>query len=388
MTDDEYGALLLRPLAGEPAGQPRLDVGRAMREGRRLRRRRWWSGLTGFAAVTGTVVAGGVLLAPIGDSGPRPEPPDLPADPPVPTSCTGSRLPAKNYDVVSIGGGDNGGRWLAGTGSPTTLRNDRVLVWRDGALVADLPSPRPDYAPTDVNRAGVAVGPGWFYRDGRLHRLPGTGTVRGVAINDDGVIAGEVVQGGRARPARWASTKDKPELLDLPPNTRGDASIRDIDDEGYVAGVIDHRAYLWSPDGTVREIVPPIGGGRPSSPQGGANFIVAAMRNGWIYGDMDSAEGSFAYRYEPRSGTWQQLEGRGGAGFYGELEVSWAEWSRVRVNRTIITMPPDPASVAEKRRADAFQIGAVSDDARVIAGEAYPTASGVMAIKAVIWRCR
>jgi hypothetical protein len=45
MNDDEYGTLLLRPLVAEPAGAPRVEVPRAMRDGRRLRRVRWWSSI-------------------------------------------------------------------------------------------------------------------------------------------------------------------------------------------------------------------------------------------------------------------------------------------------------------------------------------------------------
>jgi hypothetical protein len=44
VNDEEYGSRLLHPLRGEPAGPAAIDVVRAMREGRRMRRRRWWTG--------------------------------------------------------------------------------------------------------------------------------------------------------------------------------------------------------------------------------------------------------------------------------------------------------------------------------------------------------
>jgi hypothetical protein len=104
MNDDDYGALLLRPLAGEPTGPTRADLPRAMRMGRRMRHRRRWSGFAAlFAALTAAVVAGGLALAPA-STAPKPEP-TLPPEPAVPAACTAGSLPVGGQPNPIVNGG-------------------------------------------------------------------------------------------------------------------------------------------------------------------------------------------------------------------------------------------------------------------------------------------
>ncbi|WP_250027487.1 hypothetical protein [Paractinoplanes maris] len=394
MNDDDYVTALLRPLAGEPSGPPRIDVVKAMRDGRR-RRRRWWA--TGsLAAVAVTAVTGGVLVA---ARPPAPRPlPDLPPDPVVPASCTAAPLPAKSYRSAEVTAGDSSGRWLIGRAEPdvgTPSISKSHLVWHDGKLVADVVPPVGGMTMTDINASGVAVGISdsradhpWTYRDGTFTRLKG-GTGFAVAINDSGVVAGQLGRDQKEKPVRWSSPAAAPEPLAAPDGVR--AEVRDIAPDGTIAGVIgDFQGYLWLPDGTARPIPAPHVDGKPA-----LGFEPLVFRYGWLYGTVafpvTGGPGSeqIDYRYEPRTGTWQEV----GALAMKTQVAGPGRWRFGQDNPEIYVGPRTLSLPAYLPAVDAylgsFVVEGISDDAHVVSGIAMSgPADLTLPIQPLIWRCR
>ncbi|MBM2621224.1 hypothetical protein JIG36_37550 [Actinoplanes sp. LDG1-06] len=396
-SDDEYGALLLRPLSGEPSGPPAIDVSKAMRDGRR-RRRRWWAGGSALSAVAVTAVTGGVLVA----ARPNPAPTPLPTPPPdpaVPSSCTAAALPAAKYRSAEVDAGDSSGRWLIGRAEPdmmTPSLSKSHLVWHDGALVEDVVPPVTGVTMRDINASGVAVGLSdsradhpWAYRDGRFTRLRG-GTGFAVAINDNGQIAGQLGRDQHEQPVRWPSADADPVPLAVPDEAR--AEVRDIAPDGTVAGTVSEQGYLWMPDGTRRAITPPPVDGRPA-----LTFDPLVFRYGWLYGVVSSApaEGglgtrNIVYRFHPGTGMWQQLSTEimktqvaapTGQWRFGEEKPS------VFVGRQVLSLPAYLPAI--DAYLGSFVVAGISDDAHVVAGIAMSgPADLTLPIQPVIWRCR
>ena len=392
MNEDEFGAVLLRPLDGEPAGPARIDVAKAMRDGRRMRRRRWWAWTPACAAVTATAVTGAVLAT---GQGPRPGP-DLPPEPPVPAGCTAAVLPMGAHSSAEVSGGDPTGTWLVGRSDPMTPEPavpHSVLVWRDGKLVADLRPPDAAVRLTDVNASGVAVGASdrgtdypYVYRDGVLRKLAG-GAGRAVAINDAGVIVGMLGPSGEERPVRWASADAQPTSLTPPADVPLDAlRIEDLAEDGTIAASILMRGYLWLPEGTGRFLDPPKSDGPARW------FQPTAFRYGWLYGTVGTPDGSglgarlSTWRYELRTGTWQQLAADGmgtqiGGGNFASNDPA------VYVGRSVLRLGAHAPSAAAGM--DSFLIESVSADSRVVGGTAMsgradPSKPGAP----IMWRCR
>ena len=394
MNDEEYGVLLLRPLDGEPDAPSRIDVARAMSDGRRMRRRHWWTAGPALAAVTATAVAGGVLAT---DQDRRPRP-VLPPEPPVPAACAIDLLPMGRHTSAEVSAGDTSGRWLVGMSDPMTPEPavpQSLLVWRDGKLVTDLRPPAAGVRMTDINASGVAVGMNdigtdfpHVYRDGKLSRLAG-GPGSAWAINDAGVIVGQVGTADQ-RPVRWQSPTAQPAPLPLPDGARpAEADIRDIAADGTIVGTVGGEGYLWRPDGTGLVLTPPRAkGGLQGS------FEPLVFRYGWIYGEVRTPERdgpgatSLTWRYEPRTRTWEQLgrttmETQIGGVFGGFGSAS----PTVYVGRSVLSLPGHTASAGAGM--DSYIIQSVSADARVVAGTAEsgradPSKPGAP----IIWRCR
>lgn len=411
MNDDEYGALLLRPLAGEPAGPPAIDVAKAVRDGRRLRRRRWWSGGTALiAVVTATVVGGSLLLSPA-EQDDRHVLPNLPPDPPVPTTCTAALLPMGGNKSIELTGADPTGRWQAGQDDPMSYRpyKRKLLVWHDGKLVYVSKGADLGIQLTDINSAGVGVGmrdaardTPYLYRDGKLTKLKG-GEANAIAINDAGMIAGELGAINYERPARWASPEAEPEPLALPPGKITFARVLDIAPDGTVVGTINNDGYVWPPDGSIRKLVapprpkdataPPSFGPAPPgvpAPEGawvgpiGFNF-------GWLYATVNFSNAtSLLYRLDLASGTWQRL---GDARFVAQVATAGIAMTfaqdepAVWVGPRKLDLPKyEPAVQA---RIDAFVVNGVSDDAHVVSATAISgIADTSLPFQPIIWNCR
>jgi hypothetical protein len=407
VNDDEYGALLLRPLRGEPAGTARLDVAKAMRDGRRRRRTRWWTGGSALAATVTALVTGSLLLSPAQqDNPPRP---DLPPDPPVPTTCTVDRLPLGDSPAGELSAGDPSGRWHAGftwplPGIPPDRATDRkLLVWHDGKLVTGIKNDGRGVTLTDLNSAGAGVGyldtgrdVPYLYRDKKLTPLKG-GQGQAIAINDAGTIAGVLGPDNRHRPARWASPGAEPTLLAVPGPMEG-VKIMDIAPDGTVLGLVGSAAYRWLPDGTAEQLRPPrlsavVGPPSPGAP-GPAQLYVepVGFSFGWLYivVSYSDSRDTDIYRYHARSDTWQNLGGwmdgaqlaaAGIAPHFGQ------DTPEIWVGRVPFPLPRHAPTV--EAGVDSYSIKAVSDDVHVVAGTGMSgIADPSKPFLPMIWRCR
>ena len=402
MNDDEYGAVLLRPLATEPSTATHIDVGAAMRRGRRARRTRSWAAISGLTALTAATATGGALALTAPAALPEP---DLPADPALPTACSVVRLPDGGAALSAVTGADPSGRYLVGTTNPDA--DDRsVLVWRDGALIADVPQPdiRPAPAMADINASGVAAGSTpaqphypYSYHNGKVSRLDGTGRV--VGINNAGVIAGTRYTGGPGVPVRWAGPAAKAEPMKLPPGTSGGKAV-DIAEDGTIVVTLFtktfiEQSYLWFPDGTSR----PIDG--PEASKGQTNrFWATHFRFGWLYGTVSaflpqgaspSGPGggplpkgvyswdSYAYRYHVATGTWQELPD----GLADELSGSYMG-REAFIGRQVFEFPGLPDQTED----DGYDLASVSADGRTAGGQTLSNrADPAYRNSALMWRC-
>jgi hypothetical protein len=309
---------LLMSLDDEPRGPSRVDIQRAIADGRRRRFRRG-IGYTGAAAVTalavaGTSVAGGVF----GDSPTQsaatgtartavPTPSKaaytIPGTPgwrapaaTAPTSCTLDRLPAPdNAPQALVSGADPTGRYIVGRSYPKA-GGYQAVIWHDGKadkvmLPGDL-----EESLQDVNSAGTAVGWSYagggedtgpvpyVYRDGKVSKLPGVRRGSAYAINDAGAIAGD---DSADAALVWPSATAQPIRLPLPAGASS-ATARDIDEDGTVVGSITMGKrtprsadvpYVWFPDGTHRPLPLPTLDDKQA-----VAARVSSVRNGWATG--------------------------------------------------------------------------------------------------------
>jgi hypothetical protein len=399
---DRDAVTLLGPLAGEPHGPSRIDVARAMAEGRQRRRTRWWASGVAVAALTATTAAGGTLAF----SAARPDPglprpiaspgPSLTAAAPPagPRDCRVARLPTDGVDKALVTGGDPSGRWLVGRlypeGSPATRR---LVVWRDGKIDNTVGVSGSDDSFTDINSRGVAVGSGfapgirpYHYRDGKVRGLAG-GEGTAVAINDTGVVVGALGPLYEGRPVRWASATAQPQRLPLPAGVPvGDAI--DIDEAGNVLGTItangkESTGYLWLADGSARRMPLPESDGRRADA-----FWPAAIRNGWVVGrsviDTEDARSFRYYRYRIATGTYEELP----AGSGMPARVAANGWVAGEARRPALTtgagattlLPGYSGAKGEQQ----YVVESLSDDGRVVAGY---SAGGEVDNHPLVWRC-
>jgi hypothetical protein len=385
MNDDEWGTLMLRPLVTEPAGPPRLDVPRAMREGRR-RRRGWWAGgsLAALVAAVGTAIAVPVLTAD------KPTKPSvlLPPDPVMPASCTVEQLPLGQHTSADVAGVDPSGRWMVGVSDPSYGGpQSAVLVWRDGELVTDLVPKKTGAAVTmsAINGSGVAVGgtnqsPGVPYVvDGRtVTRLKG-GAGRATSINEAGVISGTLVKDGRWVAARWTSPDAEPALWPLPQDPK-QTLVHALAADGTIA-VGD---VLWRPDGRTEKLrLPRVEEGRPL-------FSATTFRDGWLYGalsvlrDNRSYTDGEPYRYDPVTATWQKLDR---TTFAAQL-VGNSIFVRSQLGMLDatgpFTLPPHPTTLPD----DWYLVTTVSQDVRVIGGHTLSRSASEHDDRPLRWLCQ
>jgi hypothetical protein len=394
--DDRYGQLLLSPLRGEPTTPSRVDLARAMTEGRR-RRVRWWAGGAAIVALTGAAAGGGTLVVGALD-GPLPKPaPHIVAtpsptvswvEPPAgPTACTLTRLPTDGAPTAMVTGGDPSGRYLVGM----VYNSDRpVIVWKDGRIVTRTTMPGTSKRNLhDLNRSGVGIATStaadhtersYVYRDGRFTLLKG-GASDAVAINDAGAIAGDL----GSRPAVWSSPTAAPVRLKLPAGTTTGA-VRGIDEDGTVLGEVgrpntDATGYLWLPDGTGHKMPLPNYNGKPAN-----YFWPYSISNGWIIGsavvDVPHSERLFLrYRYQIATNHYQALPEDAGMP-YGVAANGWVAGLAVRVtiysDYHVLALP----NYGSDRD---HYVSSFSADGRVIGG--YSLGPNLTS-RPLMWRCR
>jgi uncharacterized membrane protein len=419
--DDEAAVALLRPLDREPAAASTINIDLAMREGRRVRRRRTATRAVAAIAAAGLVLVGGVtavaaLRGPAGDpdttatpdaasasasastgpsaspsesTWPTRRPADPAAPPPVPTRCTLSQLPVPDgVKMALVTGADPTGRFIVGR-SYLGDGDKQTLMWRDGK-VQKVPLVGSEPVLNDVTTSGTAVGLNYFddgptpvvYRDGAVTRLALDGAKDGEArgINENGVIAGTL---DRTVPVRWAGPGSSPEKLPLPAASRtGQAS--DIDEDGTIVGWVGDRAaaYVWFPDGTHRELPAPTADGkRPTE------IDASSIRNGWVTGTAQYAVGVWrVVRWNLNTGeaaVFPELHIRA----YGINKHGWLVASAVGPTGLIRT---DTGTVtltglsSKSTSAGSVDPTTISDDGRIVAGQADDSSE---TIRAVIWHC-
>ncbi len=398
--EDEYATVLLRPLAGDPVSPSRVDVARAMSDGRRRRRTRWYAGGVAVAAMTATAMAGGPMAV-TAFRGPAAAPlPTASASPAVsaaapagPRNCRVTRLDTDGVEKAVVTAGDPTGRYAAGRTYPGGADfHYPVVLWKDGRLHAKIEFPGSDQRLDDINAGGVAVGSSYdgddsypyVYLDGTMRRLAG-GRGNTVAINDAGVIVGSL--GGDSRAVRWASPTAQPVELTLPRGADR-ASAVDIDTDGTILGAVgrgrDRSAgYLWFPDGTGRELPVPTVEGKK-----GTSFWPTSIRNGWVAGEAvleTKTMTSFApYRYRIDTGRFEALPV--GTGRHPMISANgWvlgmAAKPTITSDAGLTTLPMYPKLTG---RVNA-QLAGISENGLVVTGHGY---SDKVENQPLMWRCR
>ncbi|WP_433828300.1 hypothetical protein ACQP2E_02655 [Actinoplanes sp. CA-015351] len=391
MNDEDYGALLLRPLkTGTPDGPTRIDVAKAMGDGLRARRVRTWSTVTAVTAGLAAIVTGGVLVlmpAPAPDEElPQPV---LPADVALPSSCTVDTLPAGDAKSAGVTGGDPTGTYLVGATEPVYNGDFDVLVWKNGKLVADVEYEGPRVEMTDINGIGDAVGRSnegipkpYAYQGGKVRPMKGIGTP--IAINDAGVIAGGTEHAvDEPYPQRWSSWDAEPEPMPLPDGITSGYAF-DITEDGTILTALDsvtktRGAYLWHADGEIEAIAAPA-----MDIDQPVNVWPIAFRYGWVYAAAGTDAQQSLFRYDPISKFWQkindepysaQLPAGGPQGLFAS--------PKVYIGKEMFALP-----TVEKYGDDYFMIESLSEDASVIAGSNISSVAADRPVDPMIWRCR
>lgn len=400
----QYAVTLLRPLDMEPLAASRVDVARAVADGRRRRRSRWYASGAAVVALTATAVTGGPLaVAALNPPAPAPTPALTPtasatpsstagARPDGPTGCTVTRLPTDGIDKALVTGADSSGRYAVGRTYPGTAKfRYPLVVWKDGKLVDEVEMPGSDQSLNDVNSRGVAVGSSfdakdrkhpYVYRDGTVSRLAGDGEGTATAINDAGVIIGGL--GGDPlypRPVRWASATAQPVALTVPKGVSS-AAVVDIDEDGTILGMITRgrdkdSGYLWAPDGTGRELaLPKVDGKAPTS------FWPNSLRNGWIGGqaviDTDKSRAFTAFRFRIDTGQYERLPVAAGRPL-----IAANGWIVNAMGPPILLGGGRIVTLPKYRKQTDYQVVSISDDGRVIVGYS----SSGMQNHPLRWRC-
>jgi len=394
LSDEEYGAVLLRPLADEPRQPSTVDIGRALAEGRRRRRRRRLAGYAASGALAVVIigmVAVTVAVPALDDQGPRrgtepsatgtaaPEP--APAAVPAPvTACTVERLALPGGPTGSgVEGGSPNGRYLVGLFS----EKPRVVFW-DNRKPVEVPMPGTNPLLVDVNDAGVAVGYAWldptgptpfaYVPGGTPRSLPGGRYADARAINSAGVVVGNDLTA--KRPVIWRSRTADPTPLAIPAGAL--ATAEDIDDDGTVVGTLDGRPYVWEPDG---------GGRFPLMPRIGTDLERLQIRNGWLITRTRSQSGVYLMRWNLRTGDTAELRQFADrktmitafGWFTGYDEQMRATLTTPTATLVLPALNPTQAGLITNTTQ------AISDDGRMIAGE---TRDPVLRVPvAVAWNC-
>jgi hypothetical protein len=308
--EEEYGRSLLTPLRDErevPLGPSTVDVAAAIARGRRRVRVRRAIG----AGCAAAVVAAAAVSVPVGaamlrDGGlPAPAVPAVtpamptptPTGPVPPTACTVSRLKPDSGGAAATGVDPTGGQVL---GRMRVAGARHVgLIWKNGQLTK-VEFPGTDQTLIAANASGTAIGSGyvsgnrrgWVFVDGKVERLRSKTAILPTAIGEDGTIVGYRFVGqdeSRSLPVIWRGPRAVAEDLPVPGKGWYGRAV-DIGADGTVLGAVTQgpyersRAYLWRPDGTVRELpLPEYDGG----PAGG--YTPKSLGDRWITGYVFSA---------------------------------------------------------------------------------------------------
>jgi hypothetical protein len=402
---DERAVRLLAPLRREPEGSARIDVGRAMTEGRRRRVLRRWSGGLALVAVTSVTAAGGTLAATaLRDGTPVPVPTPVTtvsaatsavaAAPAGPKDCRVERLPTGRVTKAVVTAGDPSGRYL--TGRLYNNASANTIIWRDGRILARPMVPGDDGRWSDINRSGVAVGSGfvtddreqaYVYRDGKVTALKGRATAA-YAINDAGVVAGSIGEVLNEVPVRWDSVDAEVTRLPLPDGvTLGKAE--GITEDGTIVGSVEApgklegTGYLWLPDGTGKMMPLPAVGKKKAD-----FFWPESIIDGWVAGravfDEDDARTFASFRYRIADGTYEVMA-------QNVIPALIAEngWLAGDLGGPVVLAGNETVKLPGYSKGGDYQISNISADGRVIGGSCSSTLPGnKVGNDPLVWTCR
>jgi hypothetical protein len=396
----------------------RVDVHRAMADGRVRRRRRAW--LTSGGAAAAFAVFAGAALQVTG--------PGTGTGPPAALPVAGCRveplaLPtAPGGGTVQVAAIDPTGRFVVGV-QDIGQRTSRVILWTDG-VPAFLYAPDHS-APVGVNGSGTVIGlsravGSWVYRNGASIPItaPGTSQVSVHAINERGDIAGMVfgeaaaaspsgpagpsasaTAGGaktaatappagsnvkEAYAAVWpAQQPHRPRKLEAP----GPATVNDIGDDGTVVGAVGRlvEPYLWTPDGTGRALRRPAGVGESQA---------VRVAGGWAVGfAVEKAPAVPGANDEKPTLTTTPLRWRLDTGAVDQLPGNGLPAGLTPGGVVIFGDGTGPGTIFDGKQLralphpdglDQINLVGISDDGRLIAGNAH---DGKGASAPYLWRC-
>ncbi|WP_238012348.1 hypothetical protein KZZ52_49105 [Dactylosporangium sp. AC04546] len=297
--DEERAAATVATLMHHEDVSPmRVDVHAAVLAGRRGARRRMIVNAGVVIVVLAGVSVVGVRLT---GRDPVPEPPAAPwkATAVQPLTCTTAPFGDHPDQETVISVDPTGSNVLTSVSDPVSP-GTRLVRYADGVrTVLDVPKGR--LADAVVNRAGLVVGFSnttsapvmssvWAYRGETPQELPlptGYQTVQDVAINGLGDVVATVTSGDTTAVALWtAATPDRPRVY--PADRSG--FVYAIADDGSVVGVFgltstpsgpENRGWLWSPDGTGRDL---------AVPPGWTGGTATAFHASWVMGSVTQRE--------------------------------------------------------------------------------------------------
>ncbi|MEN3303846.1 MAG: hypothetical protein V7603_48 [Micromonosporaceae bacterium] len=409
--DEESAGTVLSRLDEDPVVPSTVDIVRAVTDGRRRRRNRRLAGYAAVAGGTAVMLVGasavaGTLRGPAasapGSAGSATA--SVEVAPPGPTSCAIKQLPLPDgRKMALVTGGDPVGRFLLGRTYPDHSSGGsmglHVVIW-DRLRPTVVAVPGDDQSLQDVNSHGVAVGSGWgqsgtvayYYRDGKVAKLPGGDGADAKAINDAGSVVGERGQ----KPVVWRSVDQAPVDLALPSGAASGAAV-DIDEDGTVIGAVgadltNQRPYVWSRDGSGHYLVipsgvPPVPAKSGATKAGAVNTSVPSanvrnIRNGWVTGRVNATP----VRWNLRTGDIRQFPEFGGfadgINRYGwQIGLDTQSRARLVADAAPVVLP----ELAKHRAGSLSNIPTtISDDGKLIGGQ---SDDGNDVIHAVMWTC-
>lgn len=384
--DDQRIAALLQ---SAPVPEPRVDVGRAVRDGRRRRQRRRVGGIAAVTVMAGLGVVGAVQL---GGAASRPAPatPAVAASPAgtvstapgSPVICEASWLPQPIGGPVAVAYGvDPTGRYIVGD-IGTGQEDGRVVLWTDGQARV-LPAGARHAAA--VNAGGVVVGTdgdgtGWVYRDGTLRFLatpPGYHAVLVHAVNGRGDIAGTASGAGDSHHAvLWSADRPQEYRLVGQPGS----AATGITEDGTVVGAMGQLPYRWTPQGTGAALAVPDGYPRAS---------VDSAHGEWAIGMVPGVQQGGAVQMLPvrwnlTTGAVSLLPFPGTTGIAGNGDLLVGDGAPLVVapDGTSRRLPGRPEVRATE--AGTYTANAISDDGLTVVGAVYEN----QVHRPLVWRCR
>ncbi|PYC66203.1 hypothetical protein C7C45_26125 [Micromonospora arborensis] len=385
MLDDQRIAELLH---SAPVPEPRVDVGRAIRDGRRRRQRRRVGGATAGTVLAGLGVVGAVQFGGVARE-PAPATPALAASPTVSTpaapasslTCEASWLPQPIPGPVAVAiGVDPTGRHIVGE-IGTGNEDGRVVLWTDGQATVLPAAVRHGNA---VNADGYVIGTngdgtGWVYRNGSLRTLatpPGYDAVLVHAINGRGDIAGTARGANDSHHAVLWSV-DRPQEYRL--IGRPGSTATGITEDGTVVGKMGGLPYRWTPQGTGKAL--PLPDGSPSA-------SVESAHGTWAVGMVAGAKKGggvemLPVRWDLATGAVSRLPFPGVAAIAsnGDLLVGDGAPLVVAPDGTSRRLPGRPDVRATE--AGTYTAEGISDDGLTVVGAVYENEVH----RPLVWRC-